>query len=948
MRRWGIQKKVFFVSLVPTMVLMVVVGAYFTHSWVNNLAQMLQKRGDSLSQQLASTSEHVAFSGNRNQLLGVASSMLDQQDVRAITIHDSEGARLAHTGPSKHLDPPERLEEVTTSRTMHGDRSSLFISPILKQSLPRDGSLDQGGPNGMRPSPDRPAGWVSVELTHANMEEQQGQALLISLLVIGGGLVLNTLLAVHLSRSVTEPIYALTRGISRLRQGKLDTRVQMDASPELEELASGLNAMARSLQQAREEMQQNIDQATEDLRETLETIEVQNIELDLARKQALEASRIKSEFLANMSHEIRTPLNGIIGFTDLLLKSPSLPQQRDHLNTIRKSSEILLNIINDILDFSKIEAGKLALDRTPMQLHDTIEEVVVMLAPAAHDKKLDLVPLICNEVPDAIMGDPLRIKQVIANLINNAIKFTQTGEVVLRAMLVGDNHDNSIIRISVTDTGVGLSQNQQQFLFNAFNQGDSSTARQYGGTGLGLVISQRLVEEMGGEIGVESELGRGSCFWFTWPADIATGYEPQPYREGLRGERILYLEYQQTTELAVKNLLHRWGMDVISISEPEEIVPRVQQAQMSRHGFAAVMLGLASHQLHSNQHGELIRTLEYQCDCRVLLLTPTFKEEQSTLFDLASGHLTKPVRRERLFERLFQLVHGVSPQSSFLADTDTLPRISDGSVSPHILAVDDNQANLELIVTLLRDLNLSVQPATSGYEALRYLQQHKFDLVFMDVQMPGMDGTETTARIRTLDNTNTRVPVIALTAHALSEQREQLLASGLDGYLTKPISQSQIAGTLERHTGTGMEIREASPIGEQAEPVRPSTRTRQQPIVDPSVCIQLAGGKVDLAEELLSMLLDHVEHDREAIRSHHDDNEREALLERVHKLHGATRYAGVPELRARAGELEYMLKRGHTELEGTVHALVAAIDRLKNWCRQTNWADKLREASNET
>ena len=948
MRRWGIQRKVFFLALVPTMVLMVVIGVYFTHTWIHNLSQMLEQRGHSLSRQLASASEYGTFTGNRDLLFGLASSMLEERGVRAITIYDRDGSQLVQTGPRQRLKPPELIQGVTGSRMTHGDTSSLFLSPIFPQDLMIDGLMGVDGAGSDTSSDNTPLGWVSVELSHAIVEKEQYQALLVSLLVIGGGLILNGLIAVHLSRSVTDPVHELTRGISRLREGRLDTRIAINASPELEELAAGLNAMALSQQRAQDEMQQNVDQATEDLRETLETIEVQNIELDLARKQALEASRIKSEFLANMSHEIRTPLNGIIGFTDLLLKSPSSSHQRDHLNTIRKSSEILLTIINDILDFSKIEAGKLVLDRTPYRLRDTIEEVLVMLAPAAHDKDLDLVPLVYDDVPDELMGDPLRIKQVITNLINNAIKFTQNGEVVLRAMVDDDADDNPLIRISVTDTGVGLSRSQQESLFNAFNQGDRSTARQYGGTGLGLVISRRLVEQMGGEIEVESELGKGSCFWFSLPAEIAGDLPESGTHQGLRNERALYLEYQTTTGIATENLLQQCGLRITRVQDCDEVVSAVQRAQGEQQGFAVVLIGLTGNQVHSSQHRELIRRLEYECDCRVLLLTPTLNVNTSGLIEMASGHLTKPVRRNHLFDKLHKLVHGELPSAAARTTNHLalLPECADNA--PRILAVDDNEANLKLIVTLLRDLNLNVQPATSGYETLRYLQYHEYDLVFMDVQMPGMDGTETTARIRTLDNNNARLPVVALTAHALSEEREQLLASGFDGYLTKPISQSLIVSTLERQMGASLRNRVPKHSSPPADPIRPSARTREQPIVDPHACVRLAGGKVNLAEELLSMLLDHVEHDHVAILAHHENNEREALLERVHKLHGATRYAGVPELRTRAGKLESMLKRGETELEAAVEALLAAIDRLENWCRQTNWQEQLRGAATES
>jgi len=947
MRRWGIQKKVFILSMVPTMVLMVIVGVYFTHSWINNLTQLLEDRGQSLSRQLASASEYGAFTGNRNLLFGVASSLLEEQDVRAITIYDRDGNELVHTGPRHSVTRPDRVQSIESTRISRGEDASLFLSPIYSQDLMIDGLLDLSdmAPGGEIRA-EEPLGWASVELSHATTQREQYKALLISLLLIGGGLTVNALIALYLSRSVTNPIYDLTHAIGKLTEGKLDTRVRTQAGPELEALANGLNTMAENLQQAQDEMQQNVDQATEDLRETLETIEIQNIELDMARKQALEASRIKSEFLANMSHEIRTPLNGIIGFTDLLLKAPASPQQKDHLNTIRKSSEILLTIINDILDFSKIEAGKLVLDQAPLQIRDTIEEVMVMLAPAAHDKNLDLVPLVYDDVPDAIVGDALRIKQVITNLVNNAIKFTQTGEVVLRAMLDDEQEeeDSCRIRISVTDTGVGLSRAQQQSLFNAFNQADASTARQYGGTGLGLVISRRLVEEMGGEIGVESELGKGSTFWFTLNTQVTTTPDPPPSRQGLRKERALYLEYQPTGGQAVENLLRWWEMEVVRVDTPASALEAVRNAQADQSGFAVVLVGISRHLLHSQQYRELLKQLEYECDCRVLLLTPTLKEETHTIVDLASAHLTKPVRRSRLYEKLFQLIHGSVPEADEAAsDKRPTPALRGPGETPTVLAVDDNEANLKLILTLLEDLNLNVQSASNGYEALKQVQQQQFDLIFMDVQMPGMDGTETTRRIRRMNDGRARTPIIALTAHALTEEREKLLGAGFDGYLTKPINHQVISQAIRRHTGCVVEEPEyRQDADEPTQELRRSARSRQQAIVDVEASVRLAGGKADLAEELLSMLLDHVSHDARIIEQAHRNGEYQTMLERVHKLHGATRYCGVPELRQCAQQLETALKQADDGINELTAALLEAIDRFRHWCDRADWQQLFR------
>ncbi|ROQ42036.1 two-component system sensor histidine kinase BarA [Marinobacter sp. 3-2] len=949
MRRWGIRKKVLVVTLVPTLLTTLMLGLFFTYSWVNNIESLLKDRGESLSRQLAAGSEYGLFTANRSLLSSLSNALLEEQDVRSITFFGSDGSRLLHTGPgsSETVQSGELTAEHATR--ISRENSTRFITPVFLQDLMIESMLDPDARQSMS-NLREPLGWVVVEMSHIRTEKETYKALLISLLLILGGVILSMAIALRLSRAFTNPVFELNEAVARLKEGKLDTRVYTGAGPEFEQLESGLNAMAEELSKAQAEMQQNIDQATEDLRETLETIEIQNIELDFARKEALEASRIKSEFLANMSHEIRTPLNGIIGFTELLLKSPLPRQQRDHLSTIRKSSEILLTIINDILDFSKIEAGKLILDRVPFQLRDIVEEVMVMLAPAAHAKNLDLVPLVYNDVPDNIMGDPLRVKQVITNLVNNAIKFTQTGEVVLRASLEEEEADTNrvTLRLSITDSGVGLSRAQQQSLFNAFSQADASTARQYGGTGLGLAISKRLVEEMGGKIGLESELGKGSTFWFTLTSELATSGEAIAPRDALRGERVIYLEQQKTTGLAVEHLLRDWGMVVDRVASPGALQEHIEEAQKSQAGYAVAILGITRHLLNSSQYCGLVRTLEIERDCRTLLLTPTLETHDTPLSGLASGHLTKPVCRDSLYDELLLLVHGINSSGRVPEYEISANRATTANV-PRVLAVDDNDANLKLVMTLLEDCQLDAESASSGFEALSKARQKPFDLVFMDLQMPGMDGVETTARLREMDTGNHRTPIIALTAHALADEQERLTKQGFDGYMPKPISSGQLNDIIHEYTGyvcpkSGNDGRLPVPeVRDTRRALRPSTRKMQQDCVSVDESIQLAAGKADLAEELFSMLLEQVHVDRGRISELWASHSMDELLECVHKLHGATRYCGVPELRAAANHLETAIKCSAPDLEHQKDQLLSAMERLQIWSDQTDWQQLFRE-----
>lgn len=953
MRRWGIRKKVLVVTLVPTLLTTLMLGLFFTYSWVNNIENLLQDRGESLSRQLSAGSEYGLFTANRSLLSSLSNALLEEQDVRSITFFDSKHNRLLHSGPGSSDDiGKDTLTGEKAVRVTRPD-STVFVTPVYLQDLMIESMLDPDSRQNVGAGK-KPIGWVTVEMSHIRTEKETYKALLISLLLVLGGVLLSLVIALRLSRSFTDPVFELNEAVAKLKEGKLDTRVYTRAGPEFEQLESGLNAMAGELSKAQAEMQQNIDQATEDLRETLETIEIQNIELDFARKEALEASRIKSEFLANMSHEIRTPLNGIIGFTELLLKSPLPRQQRDHLSTIRKSSEILLTIINDILDFSKIEAGKLILDRIPFQLRDIVEEVMVMLAPAAHSKNLDLVPLVYNDVPDNIMGDPLRVKQVITNLVNNAIKFTQTGEVVLRASLEEEDKESNRItlRLSITDSGVGLSRAQQQSLFNAFSQADASTARQYGGTGLGLAISKRLVEEMGGKIGLESELGKGSTFWFTLTSELSSTGEAIAPKDALFGEKAIYLDQQKTTGLAVEHMLREWGMTVERVSSPGAMQEQIEEAQKEQSGYAVAIVGITRHLLNSSQYCSLVRSLELERDCRTLLLTPTLETHDTPLSGLASGHLTKPVCRESLYDELLLLVHGISNRQRQLPDhSHTVKRElpSQSTRVPRVLAVDDNDANLKLVMTLLNDCGVMAEGATSGFEALSKARQHSFDLVFMDLQMPGMDGVETTERLRSLDGTSHRTPIIALTAHALAEEQDRLIQQGFDGYLAKPISNSQLIDIIHDYTGytchpgSAGEHLPVPEVRDTRRSVRPSTRNKQADCVSVSESIQLAAGKADLAEELFSMLVEQIHADIDQVPELWNSGNMSELLECVHKLHGATRYCGVPELRAAANQLETALKCSAPDMEYQKEQLLAAMERLQTWSEQTDWQQLFRQ-----
>lgn len=546
LRKLGIKGRVILLTMLPGSLLALLLGGYFTWVQQAELQGQLLARGEMLAGQLAPLVAPALAARDTDQLERVAAQALEQTDVRSVTFLDAERGLLAHAGPSMLNPIPGGTGTKLAQRS--GSDATRYLQPVFGRDRDLAGAQVPG-------EADRLLGWVEIELSHTNTLLRGYRMMFASLVLIAAGLVTTLLLALHLGRGISAPLGHIKLAVARIKEGRLDYRLPTLGNHELDELAAGINRMAQSLEEAHDELQHSIDQATEDVRQNLETIEIQNIELDLARKEALEASRIKSEFLANMSHEIRTPLNGILGFTHLLQKSELTPRQLDYLNTIEKSADSLLAIINEILDFSKIEAGKLVLDSIPFNLRDLLQDTLTILAPAAHAKQLELISLVYRDTPVSLVGDPLRLKQILTNLVSNAIKFTREGTIVARAMLEDDGEDesNAQLRISVQDTGIGLSNEDVRALFQAFSQADNSLSRQPGGTGLGLVISKRLVEQMGGEIGVDSTPGEGSTFWISLTLPRAREDAEDLPAPPLLGRRVAVLEHHDLARQALEH-----------------------------------------------------------------------------------------------------------------------------------------------------------------------------------------------------------------------------------------------------------------------------------------------------------------------------------------------------------------------------------------------------------
>lgn len=913
----GIRGRVLLLTLMPCGIFAVILGGWFSYSQLDDLQQQLQRRGELILTQLSRMSYEPLQVQNIAELNRIAQEALDLGDVRSVRFTSAAGGVLVHSGPSITESSPA----LTPKPTIHtSDASSHMILPVYPKSDAIDAS------DALKQTNQQPLGWIQLELSrHATVLEGY-RSIFFSTILILFGLLITALLALRLSRTINIPLENIKKGVASIREGHLDTRLSSPGSHELDELVNGINLMAQSMQQAQEELQSNIDQALDDARHNMETIEIQNIELDLARKEAIEASRIKSEFLANMSHEIRTPLNGIIGFTQLLKKSDLTIRQEDYLNTIINSSDSLLNIINEILDFSKIEAGKLTLDHAPFYLRDLIQDTLTLLAPAAHQKQLELISLVYRDTPQTLMGDAQRIKQILTNLIGNAIKFTHTGSVVVRAMLDDETDDYVQLRITVQDTGIGMHLAEQSSLFQPFSQADHSLTRQASGTGLGLTISKRLVEHMGGEIGVNSTLGEGSEFWFNLRLEKPHDSDSRIEQAKPLTHRAVLYDPHPLAQQATAHLLEDCGVQVNCINDLDEVLQQVSAAASTALPYHLAVLGINTQQ-HPLHVLKIILNQLQQLHCEVLLLSST---SDFAIFQGSLGRpfceqmLSKPACHHRLQHAINDVLHikdaPVSQPPSTLKD-----------YALHALCVDDNPANLLLIKTLLDDMNVRVSSADNGQTALALFQQKRFDIVFMDIQMPIMSGQQCTEAMRLWERNQQlkATPIIAVTAHALPYETHQFIQSGLNDCISKPISEQSLAQSISQWTGIFL-VTDSQP----EQPREHLIQHQQLPVIDLQEGRALSNGKESLANELLRLLGESLPSDRIYLQKARAQGDRNALLERIHRLHGATQYCGVPQLRSICKTCETLIKNNAAQLDPALDELDAAIERVLMYLAQ--------------
>ncbi|WP_394223014.1 7TM diverse intracellular signaling domain-containing protein [Alteromonas gracilis] len=659
-------------------------------------------------------------------------------------------------------------------------------------------------------------------------------------------------------------------------------------------LQAGLFSFAL-MEKSRGQLESEVEQATNDLRNNMELIEEQNARLDIARKDAIKASNVKSQFLANMSHEIRTPLNAILGFSKEL-NNASLPtDQQEQVRIVNTAADNLLTIVNDVLDFSKIEAGKLQINNQPFSPNKLLEEMVTIMAKSSHSKRIEFV-FDLNPLPEKLIGDVFRIKQVLNNLLSNALKFTSSGTIIFSVSGRSLPHGIHEVNITVEDTGIGISRQDKKKLFNAFSQVDDSLNRNYQGTGLGLVISRELVRLMNGDLNLKSVLGQGSTFNVSLRMNQLSQKYALTKSDDWKGKHVVIFDPVPATRRSSANMMSKLGANITSVESLDYLAKLNGQ-----YDFFMATVPVSKMNLRDTY---LSRFVQFPAKKRILWYSGP---DPFTQYPSLSQHFHSQVRMPMTLTKLDSLVHNhtTPAKNAMYEKISSLPKAS-------ILAVDDMEMNLKLLHTWLDQSSVELTTTISGQDAVNQCQTQEFDLILMDVQMPGMDGLQATREIRK-SPLNMGTPIVAVTAHAFKEEQERLLASGMDDYLPKPIEVELLINLIKSWCHDV----------EPGEIVFPS--------IDWQLALKRANQNQDTAKEMLDGFVALLPETIERLSALWDEQDYNGLKTEVHKLHGACCYTGLPRMQHLANEAESSLKLGqHKLVKENIPALIAEAKKVLN------------------
>ena len=900
MKSIGIKYQLRIAVLIPIFLVALLFACFYNGLFGNDLKQHMSRLGEAYSRQLIPAAQYAMLRHDDRTLQGLINASTINPEVKALAFYNNEGQLLASRGGKhsihKSFTPPDFTGDYIESKQIN----PFTINVIAPVTLPKFNLYSNDNLNNIPKrtvfQADDILGWLSIDIDTRSMLIQRYQMLIVTIFITLLSLLFGLSCHYFFSKKIYAPISRLRRSMQQILRNEFETEIKTDSTSELGIIEKGCAHLQKRYLNTIKELNQHIEVATTDLQQSLELLEEKNIELSLEKKKTEDKSKQKSEFIANMSHEIRTPMNGVIGFTNVLLESKLDPLQLDYVKTIKTSAQDLLGIINDILDFSKIDAGKLTLDCIPLNIRHCIDEVLTLAAPNAHKKGIDLIPITEINVPKTILGDPFRIKQFISNLVNNAVKFTDQGHVLVRTKIEQETEKEYTLCLTISDTGAGISLEDQNKLFTAFNQADTTITRRYGGSGLGLVICKKLCEEMNGRLSMTSELNKGSSFTAQIKVEKLASYELEKNQTPRFAHfKMLCFDDNPLQLEALCNGLGYWGIECIALNSFHQLENALNNNQDCKIAFVNVNQG------YEQRISELIATHNY---FPYVLISKCHINDYTALG--AKGFLFKPISMQKIQDMIELLINEYDEEKEPSQVSGLREQLR--FMHPDLLIAEDNPVNKMLLDSIL-GIHATIIAVDDGEMALASCNDKKYDIILLDLHMPKLNGLEAARLIRQNSKLNRYTPIVLISANSNEIDTKTLKKAGLDSCLQKPIDEYQLLTQI----------------------LRIINKSRQTAI-DWQLCVQKASGNQKLAEEFLRQFVEELHKNRKELIQLMHQNKIENLGEAAHKLHGACCFTGVPTLQKNVIQIEKMAAHSVPleELIAPFAELIQSIDAVIN------------------